>query len=734
MLKKLWYINLISITVLALFNYIVFHDMNSKAYLESFTAYNEKIANMAFQNIDKQITSAITDIPLVYFSPLKQNCDIMAPQSEEIIDKPQRVMGLVSRLERMQDVYPYVESLDIYYEGTQSAVTGFMNYHILNNDKETNQYLPWLKEYQELGKDATFLEWPSTIYPTEKKAVTFVSRLLGVQRNDHGLVFAIHIDPSSFGEYIDEQEGNLVLSMPDGRIVYKTEKADAEAAKAVVEQSNSESDAKSGIVHFQTKAKNEDVMVFSEKSASSGLRYTYYIKNSDFYADYNVKNRIFVFNFVLSIIFNLVILGAFSLFNHIVYKKQVLKVSEEAGIELEDKKGSFDHSLQVLSNEITTLNENVKSSTPYLFQNAVRFLLLNKNADPSYERIDKYLKGQYVSTVIICSKQHNLNDMAAQLQDRFLHKEEYQALFTTMEKGEMIAVLVYDQGKGESVEEDFSHFIMNEIEDCTISIGAPFEKEKDSIEKSYKSAVQTFQYRFIFPNQKVLTYKDTNASARKNSGSHLRMFETMERDINGGDLNGLQYHIEGLLFSFKEGNYTIEYCRSTLRDLVTMIYRTVVYNQMDVQIVFGYDVREYYRLIEDIDQFQDWILEICRVFFYNMQQQKKTVDVDMQTQLAKLIDDNLENDISLDYLADCFSMRPDALSRIFKKMMGKNYTEYIKEKKINRAMELLKADYSVKDIAAKLGYSSPQYFIKIFKEMYGMTPYQYKKKNIEQEK
>ena len=95
-----------------------------------------------------------------------------------------------------------------------------------------------------------------------------------------------------------------------------------------------------------------------------------------------------------------------------------------------------------------------------------------------------------------------------------------------------------------------------------------------------------------------------------------------------------------------------------------------------------------------------------------------------------MMEENLENGISLDFLSDQFSMRPDALSRLFKQMMGKGYTEYIKEKKMERALELLKEDKSVKDIAQKLGYNSPQYFIKIFKEVYGVTPYQYKKEHF----
>ena len=188
--------------------------------------------------------------------------------------------------------------------------------------------------------------------------------------------------------------------------------------------------------------------------------------------------------------------------------------------------------------------------------------------------------------------------------------------------------------------------------------------------------------------------------------------------------------MESLMVSFKEGNYTIDYCHSTLRDLVALLYQIMNQKQLDMWIVFGYDIREYYKQIENIDQFGEWILNLCQVLLQNIRQKKQTVDTDLQTRLTKMMEENLENGISLDFLSDQFSMRPDALSRLFKQMMGKGYTEYIKEKKMERALELLKEDKSVKDIAQKLGYNSPQYFIKIFKEVYGVTPYQYKKEHF----
>ena len=72
-------------------------------------------------------------------------------------------------------------------------------------------------------------------------------------------------------------------------------------------------------------------------------------------------------------------------------------------------------------------------------------------------------------------------------------------------------------------------------------------------------------------------------------------------------------------------------------------------------------------------------------------------------------------------------MRPDAVSRMFRQIMGKGYAEYIREQKLGRAIELMDRGLNINAVAEQLGYSSAQYFIKVFKEEYGITPYQFKK-------
>lgn len=117
----------------------------------------------------------------------------------------------------------------------------------------------------------------------------------------------------------------------------------------------------------------------------------------------------------------------------------------------------------------------------------------------------------------------------------------------------------------------------------------------------------------------------------------------------------------------------------------------------------------------------------CEMILKNICQKRQSVDEDMRLKILHFVDEHLENDISLGLLADRLQIHPDNTSRLFRQVMGTGYTEYIKTRKLKRAEELMAQCCSVKDTAEKPGYSSAQYFIKVFKENYGMTPHQYKK-------
>lgn len=89
------------------------------------------------------------------------------------------------------------------------------------------------------------------------------------------------------------------------------------------------------------------------------------------------------------------------------------------------------------------------------------------------------------------------------------------------------------------------------------------------------------------------------------------------------------------------------------------------------------------------------------------------------------INTNLHNRLSLDILAKECGISPDYLSVIFKKYMKLSVSQYIKKQRLNTARDMLNGKYSCSDVAYYLGFCSESYFIKCFKEEFGITPAKY---------
>lgn len=695
-------INVFSIMVLSLFNYVVFHSNSKKTYLESFVAYNEKVTDLAFHNMDQQIMQPIYNIPQLYFSETKQNEPVLKPQEEALAERPSDISALVNGLKAIGKSYPSIKSMDVYYENTGIVVTGFDKVHFPRDEEELMGYLPWYQEFERQEMDRYFMEESVNDYPLKAPVLTYIRKIAQPRWKGKNIVVAIHISSDIFSEYIDENEGILEVQSGDGRLLYASPREERKSRQGVT--------------------------AFQYTSSTTGLQYRYTMDNTIFYADVNSKNRVFLFNFLISIAFNVVLLLIISYYSNYIYREKLLRISREAGVPIQKDKKSFDSSLTQLQEEIITLHDTVNSSKSLLFQSAVRALLLNRKPDEAYQTLKPYLEYGRCRVLVIYRADAAENSPVEQLQEWFDGKaEKSHVLFATMEKGEIVAVLNYPKEEEETVFSGFAAAVEEFLGKCQITAGCVCPMEKDGVKVAYRSACEIYRYRFIFPEQKLLISDEIRPEGRKENGSHLKLFEAVEKDINSENLLEFKLHLEMLVTSFKSGNYTIDYCYSTLRDLVTLVYQIMQHRGLDMWVMYGYDIREYYKRIGDIDAFRLWMEETCEILLKNIRQKRKTVDGDLKGRLTSLIEENLENDITLDFLCDRLSMRSDVLSRTFKQVMGEGYTEYVKKRKLSRAIELMDGDCSMKEIAQRLGYNSPQYFIRIFKEVYGTTPYQYKK-------
>ena len=96
-------------------------------------------------------------------------------------------------------------------------------------------------------------------------------------------------------------------------------------------------------------------------------------------------------------------------------------------------------------------------------------------------------------------------------------------------------------------------------------------------------------------------------------------------------------------------------------------------------------------------------------------------------QAVRFINDNYRTDICLDDVAGEAGMSPAHFSRIFKKVMGLPYQDYLNGRRITKAKNLLRTSaQSVTEIAVSLGFADPTGFGRIFKKLTGHTPSTYR--------
>lgn len=97
--------------------------------------------------------------------------------------------------------------------------------------------------------------------------------------------------------------------------------------------------------------------------------------------------------------------------------------------------------------------------------------------------------------------------------------------------------------------------------------------------------------------------------------------------------------------------------------------------------------------------------------------------------VVKYIRNNIHKDISIEELKDMCCLSKDHFIRLFKNELQETPTQYIIQRKIERAqLMLITSDLLIKDIAYELSFENVSYFNRLFKKATGLTPSDYRKR------
>ncbi len=102
------------------------------------------------------------------------------------------------------------------------------------------------------------------------------------------------------------------------------------------------------------------------------------------------------------------------------------------------------------------------------------------------------------------------------------------------------------------------------------------------------------------------------------------------------------------------------------------------------------------------------------------------------TKAIQIISDEMDAPLLLSEVAERVNMSRSYFSACFKKVTGKSFNQYVRDKRIRIAQEYLEeTEYTVMEIALKCGYEDEKYFGKVFRQETGYLPTRYRKEKRE---
>ncbi|MGP4041509.1 response regulator transcription factor [Gracilibacillus sp. D59] len=157
---------------------------------------------------------------------------------------------------------------------------------------------------------------------------------------------------------------------------------------------------------------------------------------------------------------------------------------------------------------------------------------------------------------------------------------------------------------------------------------------------------------------------------------------------------------------------------------LNMRLRTIPYFQSNYHVE---SIQEEVFLLDTIYELQEWLNNYAEKCLEETTQQLKNNYHKDVVNACYYVADNIEKKLSLDEVAEYLYLNASYFSRLFKKEMQITFVEYVKQRKVERAKELLElTNDSVGHICEQLGYDNQSYFIKIFKKLEGCTPLEYR--------
>lgn len=409
--------------------------------------------------------------------------------------------------------------------------------------------------------------------------------------------------------------------------------------------------------------------------------------------------------------------------NNLKEKKQYNALSKEnVNIKLRNEKLIYEKELNHLlkSQEKNSNSELLQKYYPYIFHNNYyQLLILNIDYNSRSE-----------SKIKCCDIEDFKIRIINYLVDN-IHDDNYYA-FNNMDILNQILILTW--GDKKNVEKASDKISKKIFRDClklqistTIGISSILTNIND---KLYKSAKKALDLRLIYGLNKI--YREEQLKLSNEFVFPNNELKLLKKNIERRNIKNVEILLSEVFSKnrFKQSNAGNLYF--VYSEVVNTIYETLYSTNIDAPKVIEYDLSEY-----DIMNYANKLEDIAMHLFKIIEERlkfKKNSPIncrELVEQAVKYIDMHYQDKINVKSLSTKFGINANYFSTIFKKELGITYTKYLTTQRLNYACRMLKeTDINVEEVAKSVGYDDIQYFYRVFKKEFSVTPVEYRSGNI----
>ncbi|RRD93618.1 helix-turn-helix domain-containing protein [Clostridiales bacterium COT073_COT-073] len=252
----------------------------------------------------------------------------------------------------------------------------------------------------------------------------------------------------------------------------------------------------------------------------------------------------------------------------------------------------------------------------------------------------------------------------------------------------------------------------------------------DDLDISYSSALEQLGYRNLLPKNKIILYD------KKLEVKPMAYYYPL--DVEEGLINYVEQRKEEethlllehiLNQNFKHHHMTAETVSLLTFAIIATINRLLNQQFKKVEDVYGEGIILYLELkaAEEEVAFKDKVHSLFQTLLEKLEDHQDYHEDSLAGRLLEYIHANYQTDISLNDVAEAFSITPTYVSMLFKKEYKTNFKDYLNRYKIEQAKEIMKNNKSVKnkELSEAVGFNSVNTFLRLFKKYTGETPGKY---------